>query len=377
MDIIKSFLTSLLFLCVWPFAWALPPMNMPKGVTPLSEEIYHLHMTIFYICCGIGVVVFGVLIYSLIYHRKSRGAQASAFHENLGVEILWAVIPFIILVIMAIPATKVLMHMRDTHRSTVNIKVTGYQWKWGYDYLDEGVSFMSNLSTPNEQIHNKAPKGEHYMVEVDHEVVVPINEKIRFLVTSNDVNHSWWVPELGIKRDAIPGFIHESWAIIKKPGVYRGQCAELCGMHHGYMPIVVRAVTAPEYHQWLADQKRGASSATVVENTNATLDKSVLMQLGEKGYASHCAVCHKADGTGMPPAFPALKGAGMAVGSVSDHIHIVVHGKSGTAMQAFGPQLDDKTIAAIITYERNAWGNDQINPSVQKVVQPKEIRLAH
>ena len=244
--------------------------NMTEGVTPISREIYRLHMTIFWICCGIGAVVFSVLIYSLVKYRKSKGAVAVQFHEHVGIEILWAVIPFILLVVMAVPATRVLMHMEDTSEAEVNIKVIGYQWKWQYEYLDLGISFFSNLSTPLDQIQNKEKKGRWYLLEVDNPLVVPVHKKIRFLVTSKDVIHSWWVPDLGIKRDAVPGFIHEAWAKIEKPGIYHGQCAELCGVNHAYMPIVVKALSKKGYAKWLEEQKAKQAAKKTVTNERST-----------------------------------------------------------------------------------------------------------
>ena len=234
-------------------------LNMTTGVTPISRDIYDLHMTIFAIVCVIGVLTFGVLIYSLVKHRKSRGHKPANFHGSTLVEVIWTVIPLLILVAMAIPATLVLMRMSDDSKSELTIKVVGYQWKWKYEYLDQGISYFSNLSTPPDQMANKAPKGKWYLLEVDKPMVVPIHTKIRFLVTSNDVIHSWWVPALGVKRDAIPGFIHEAWAKIDKPGVYRGQCAELCGLNHGFMPIVVVAKTKAGFEKWVASQTKAQS----------------------------------------------------------------------------------------------------------------------
>ena len=334
--------------------------NMPIGVTPVSQEIYQLHMTIFWICVVIGIAVFSVMFYSLIMHRKSRGVTPATFHGNLRIEILWAVIPFLILVVMAIPATTVLMQMEDTSKADVNIKITGHQWKWQYEYIDEGISFFSQLSTPADQLKNKAPKGPFYLKEVDKPLVVPIHKKIRFLVTSNDVIHSWWVPDLGIKRDAIPGFIHESWARIEKPGIYRGVCAELCGMNHAFMPIVVDARTDQDYEKWLQAQKKGIVSHMVSSTSPIDLNKhwtsQTLIKHGQDVYESNCAMCHQSEGTGMPPAFPAIKGSRVATGAVKNHIYIVLYGKG--AMPAWGPQLTDDDIAAAITYQRHSWGND-------------------
>ncbi len=366
---------ALLGLMVYPTTFfARSAFNMPPGVTPISRDIYDLHMTIFWICVAIGIVVFGVIIYSMIKHRKSIGHQSAHFHTNIKIEILWTIIPFLILVAMAIPATYVLIEMSDDSKADVNIKVTGYQWKWHYDYLDYDISFFSNLSTPIDQINGNAKKEKWYLLEVDHPLVVPIHKKIRFLVTSNDVIHSWWVPELGVKRDAIPGFIHESWARIDKPGVYRGQCAELCGLNHAYMPIVVIAKTETDFKKWTVEQRHEEAAAKIAPQK--TMTKEALIKLGESIYNSRCAVCHKPDGTGIPPTFPALKGGKIATGPVVGHIDIVLNGVSGTAMQAFKDQLTPEAIAAVITYERNSWGNDnqqQYGQYAGGIVQPEDV----
>ncbi len=344
-------------------------VNMPRGVTPISHDVFDLHMFAIWVCVGIAIVVYGVMIYSLIHHRKSKGAKAAHFHDNTVLEVIWTAIPFILLIALAIPATLVIGDMEDTKNADLTIKVTGYQWKWQYEYLDKHIRFFSNLSTPVEQIYDEQPKDPWYLLEVDNPLVVPIHKKIRFLVTSNDVIHSWWVPELGVKRDAIPGFIHESWANIEKPGIYRGQCAELCGVNHGFMPIVVRAVTQEEFDQWVAQQPKVGTPLTLMSNSNSqnTVPTAVaaqksfdeLMQEGKAQYGKYCSVCHKLDGTGLPPLFPALKGSSVAVGkSVARHIQLVLTGVPGTAMQAFADQLTDEELAAIVTYERNAWDNN-------------------
>lgn len=361
-------------------------INMTPGVTPISQEIYYLHMTIFTICVMIGLLVFGILIYTIIKHRKSRGYKPADFHEHTRLEVFWSIVPLLILIVMAVPATRVLSRMNDDSKPDVNIKIVGFQWRWKYEYLDEGISYFSNLSTPLAQIQNKAKKGEWYLLEVDKPLVVPIHKKIRFLVTSNDVIHSWWVPALGIKRDAIPGFIYESWARIDKPGIYRGQCAELCGINHAYMPIVVQAVTQQDYQNWLAKNappgtqplqpgqaQQPTTTVTPPAAAQATLSKEDLMKQGEKVYMQYCSVCHQAEGQGMPPAFPAMKGSKIAVGPVGPHIDIVLHGKPGTAMQAFGEQLSDQDLAAVITYERNSWGNDKAGGSAGGIVEPKDV----
>ena len=380
--------------------------NMPRGVTPISHEIYHLHMVIFYICVVIGVLVFGVMFYAMIKHRKSKGAVPANFHDHLGVEIAWTIIPAVILIAMAIPATHVLMAMSNTEKAEVNIKVTVYQWYWRYDYLDDNVKFYSRLSTPQEQIHNKRPKGKWYLLEVDNPVVLPIHKKVRFLMTANDVNHSWWVPELGIKKDALPGMINEAWAKIEKPGVYRGKCTELCGMQHGYMPIVVVALNDHDYNEWLYAKKVGIKLAPeLLEEAahleeqgtkealhlhNATdvkksqepvkLSKDTLMSEGKTVYNKICAACHQASGKGMPPAFPAIIGSKIATGPLADHIDIILNGsKNNKAMQAFRDQLTDREIAAVITYQRNAFGNDdkaKYGDKAGGLVQPEQIKKA-
>lgn len=331
-------------------------VNLMPGVTEISRSVYDLHMTIFWFCVAIAVVVFGVMFWSMFHHRKSRGAKAANFHENTTVEVIWTVVPVVILVAMAVPATATLIEMYDPSEAEVDIQVTGYQWKWKYDYLDEEISFFSNLATPRDQISNKEAKGENYLLEVDNHLVVPVDTKIRFLLTANDVIHSWWVPELAVKKDAIPGFINESWTIIEKPGIYRGQCTELCGKDHGYMPIVVEAVSKAEYASWTASTKAAAAAKADISGKSWTLDE--LMTEGEQVYLKACAACHQPNGEGIPGAFPALKNSPIAVGDVAAHVDIVVNGKPGSAMQAYKDQLSAVEMAAVITYERNAWGNN-------------------
>lgn len=378
------FMLSLLsaVLCgLTPSVFAMPQFNMSPGVTPISRDIYELHMTIFWICVVIGAIVFGIMFYSLIRHRKSLGVKPATFHENTKLEIFWSIIPLLILVVMAFPATKVLINMDDDRDADLNIKITAYQWKWRYEYLDEGLNFFSNLATPLEQIQNRAPKDEWYLLEVDKPLVVPIHKKIRFLVTSNDVVHSWWVPALGVKRDAIPGFIHESWAAIERPGIYRGQCAELCGLNHAFMPIVVDARTQEDYEAWVKAEKLAATQppGSAVAQITQPLTKQELMANGEKVYNKICVVCHQPNGKGMPPAFPALVGSKTTIGPVIEHIKVVLKGRPGTAMQAFELQLNDKDLASVITYERNAWGNSDTathGKDAGGLVQPVDVVAA-
>ncbi len=341
-------------------------LNMPAGVTGTSNDIFGLHMTILWICVAIGVVVFGVMFWSIFAHRKSAGHKAVPFHEHTLVEVAWTIIPLVILVVMAIPATATLIDMYDTTESDIDIKVTGYQWKWRYDYIDEEFGFFSSLTTTQDEIYNRTVKSEHYLRDVDNAMVIPVGKKVRLLVTANDVIHSWWVPEFGVKKDAIPGFINETWTRVDVPGVYRGQCAELCGKDHAFMPIVVKAVPEEEYLVWVSDQKAAAEKER--ELTQKDWSMAELMERGEGIYARTCAACHQVDGSGVPPAFPALKGSVKATGPIEGHLDVVVNGVAGTAMQAFGKQLSEVDLAAVITYERNAWGN-----KVGDMITPKQV----
>ena len=341
-------------------------VNMTPGVTEVSRSVFNLHMTIFWISVVIGTMVFAVMFWSMFMHRRSRGAVPAKFHENLTVEILWTVIPLLILVGMAIPATKTLIDIYDTEDADLDIMITGYQWRWQYNYLGEDVSFMSNMATPREQIANQAAKDEHYLLEVDEPMVVPTGQKVRFLITSADVIHSWWVPALAVKRDAIPGFINEAWTRIDEPGIYRGQCTELCGRDHAFMPIVVDARTPEDFAVWLDEKKAAAAAEAELTSKEWTLEE--LMERGERVYTSTCVACHQANGEGLPPMFPGLKGSDMVLNDVAAHIDVVVNGVPGTAMAAFGKQLSEVDIAAVVTYERNAWGND-----TGEVVAPVDI----
>ena len=343
-------------------------LNLPEPQSIIAQQIYDQHTMLLWICLVIFVGVFGVMFYSVLKHRKSLGYPAANFHHSTTVEIIWTIIPIFILVGMAYPATKTIIAMKDTSSPDITIKATGYQWKWGYDYLTgegEGISFLSNLATPKSQIENAAPKGENYLLEVDNRVVVPVGKKVRVLLTANDVIHAWWVPALGVKQDAIPGFIRDVWFTADRPGVYRGQCAELCGKEHGFMPIVVEAVEPAKYAQWVGEQKTKLAAATVDVNKEFTMDE--LKAEGEKVYAANCVACHQANGKGIPGTFAALDGSKIATGPKAEHINIVMNGKAGTAMAAF-KHLSDVQIAAVVTYERNAWGN-----TAGDLVQPSEI----
>ncbi len=342
--------------------------NMTTGVTEISREVHSLHMIIFAICVAIAIVVFGVMFWSLIRYRRSQNKKSAHFHESTAVEILWTAIPVVILVAMAVPATATLKKIYDASDAEVDVLVTGYQWRWRYEYLNEGVSFFSNLSTPAEQIENQQQKSDTYLLEVDEPLVVPVGTKVRFLLTSNDVIHSWWVPELAVKKDAVPGFINESWTRIEEPGTYRGQCAELCGRNHAFMPVEVKAVSQDEFQQFLAQKRAQAEAEKASESKQWSKDE--LMAKGEQVYATYCSACHQPQGQGLPPAFPALAGNANMIEASGLHGHIerVLYGKSGTAMPGFAETLSAADIAAVVTYERNAWGND-----AGDVVQPETI----
>lgn len=362
-----TLLFSLFFLSTAAFAGESMPLNLTSGVSPISHDIYELHMTIFWICVVIGIVVFSVMLYAIIFHRKSKGAVPAQFHSHFWLEIGWTIVPVIILVLMAVPATKVLLNMYNTENEELTIKITGYQWKWHYEYLEDGISFFSNLGTPWDQIHNKGPKDDNYLREVDNVLVLPVHKKIRFLITSNDVNHAWWVPDIGVKRDAIAGYINEAWARINRAGTYYGQCAEMCGLNHAYMPIVVVAMGEEDYAAWVAKKKGGDQQAEADINKEWTMQE--LMQQGEKVYMRICAACHQPTGLGVPPTFPALKGSPVATGGLEKHVDTVMNGVPGTAMQAFKAQLNDIEMASVITYERNAFGNN-----TGTLVQPIQIK---
>ncbi len=344
--------------------------NLQPAATKIADDIHDLHEYVMLLIVVIFVGVFGVMFYSVFAHRKSQGHKAANFHENTTVEIIWTVIPLLILIVIAWPATRAVIAQKDTANSDLTIKVTGYQWKWGYDYLKgegEGISFVSQLSTPRDQIENKAAKGEHYLLEVDNELVVPVGKKVRILTTAADVIHAWGIPAFGAKQDAIPGFIRDLHFRAEKTGIYRGQCVELCGKEHGFMPIVVRVVSAADYTAWVGGEKKKIAAAADDPSKVWTLDE--IKARGEKVYAANCVACHQANGKGTPPAFPPLDGGKLTTGPKAGHIDIVLNGKAGTAMAPFAKQLSDTDIAAVVTYERNAWSNKS-----GEVIQPAEIK---
>ena len=342
-------------------------LNLKAPVTEIAGQIYDLHMLIVYICLGIFVVVFGIMFYSLYKHRKSVGHQPAQFHEHHTLEIIWTIIPAVILLAIAFPATKTIFAMKDTSAADMTVKVTGYQWKWEYDYLDKNVKFISNLSTTQDQIDNKAEKSENYLLEVDNPMVVPVGKKVRVVLTAADVIHAWWVPEFGVKQDAIPGFIKEVWFKADKEGTYRGQCAELCGKAHGYMPIVVEVVSEEKYNGWLTAKAEEANEAAAGADKEWT--KEELIEHGKVVYEKNCAVCHQANGAGLPPAFPAMTGSKVALGPIEGHLDMILNGKN--VMPAWKALLNDVEIASVIAYERNALGN-----SVGDIIQPSAVKAA-
>ena len=343
--------------------------NLQVPASKVAHDVFDLHNLIMLVCLGIFVVVFGAMFYSLLKHRKSVGHKAANFHENTTVEVIWTVIPFLILMGMAYPAAKVVIDMKDTTSPDMTVKVTGYQWKWGYEYLNDDISFYSNLSTPREQIAGTAEKGEHYLLEVDEPMVVPVGKRVRVLITANDVLHSWWVPALGVKQDAIPGFIRDGWFTADAIGTYRGQCVELCGKDHAFMPIVVEVVSEEDYRAWVLKKKSAAQAAAA--DDGKSFDLASLVARGEKVYQANCAACHQADGKGLAGVFPAISGSKVATGPIADHINVVLNGRPGTAMAAFAGQLSDADIAAVVTYQRNAWDN-----KTGELTQPAEIAAA-
>lgn len=353
---------------------AVNQLNLTTGVTPIAADIAWLHWMMLIICLVIFVAVFGVMFYSIWAHRKSKGAKPATFHENVTVEIAWTVIPFLIVIGMALPATRTVVAMKDTSGADMTVKVTGYQWKWGYEYLDgpaQGVSFLSNLSTPQAQIYNLEPKGEFYLMEVDNPLVVPVGQKVRVVVTAADVIHSWMVPDFGVKQDAIPGFLRDTWFRAEQVGTFRGQCAELCGKDHAFMPIVVEVLSQQDYLAWAQQQQ--AALATPTDDPNKEWTAQELVARGESVYNSQCIACHQATGKGLPPAFPALEGSPIVMGPMAANIEIMLKGKPGTAMQSYA-QLSDADIAGVITYTRQSWAN--AGNGVDPVVQPAQVRDA-
>ncbi|QYG01219.1 MULTISPECIES: cytochrome c oxidase subunit II [Massilia] len=356
-------------------------LNMQAPVTAVGADIYSLHNWMMIVCLVIFLGVFGVMFYSVFKHRKSLGHKPATFHESTAVEIAWTIVPFLIVIGMALPATKTVVALKDTSNADLTIKATGMQWKWGYDYLKgegEGISFLSNLATPRSQIGEPGVKPteartENYLLEVDNEMVVPVNKKIRMVFTANDVIHAWTIPAFAIKQDAIPGFVRDGWFRAEKTGVYRGNCVELCGKDHAFMPIVVRVVTDAEYTAWVEGKKK--EMAALADDPTKTWTIDELKTRGEQVYAANCVACHQANGKGVPAAFAALDGSPNVLGDKAHQIDILLNGqKSGkfpTEMPAW-KQLSDTEIAAVITYTRNTWSNK----AAENIVQPAEVLAA-
>ncbi len=350
---------------------AVHELNFQQPVTAIASDIYQLHNWMIGICLVIFIAVFGVMFYSILKHRKSLGHKAASFHESTTVEIAWTVVPLLIVILMALPATKTVVAMKDTSNADITIKATGMQWKWGYDYIKgegEGIAFLSALATPRDQIHEGAAKGDNYLIEVDNPLVVPVNKKVRIVTTANDVIHAWGVPAFGVKQDAIPGFVRDTWFKAEKVGVYRGNCYELCGKEHAFMPIVVNVVSEEDYAKWVGEQKKSMSAKA--DDPAKVWTVAELAQRGEKVYSANCVACHQATGKGVPGAFPALDGSQVVNGPQDGQIGILLNGKN--AMPAWKATLSDTEIAAVITYTRNTWSNK----AQDNIVQPAEVLAA-
>ena len=330
-------------------------LNMREGVTQVSRDVFELHMLIFYICVAIGAVVFSVMFYSLFRYTKKRNPNPSTFHESTKLEVAWTIVPFLILIAMAVPASKTLTEIYDDEEGEINIQVVGYQWKWEYKYLEDDINFFSNLSTDQDEIYNLVPKGENYLLEVDEPLIIPVDTRVRFLITANDVIHSWWVPDFAIKQDAIPGFINTAWTRAEETGIYRGNCTELCGKNHGFMPVVVKVVEKDEYNDWVLAKKEEAIK--LAELTEKEWSLAELSERGEGVYQKNCVACHQMNGEGLPPIFPALAGSDIVMFDKNRNVEILMEGVQGAAMQSFANQLSEVDMAAVITYTRQAWGN--------------------
>lgn len=359
----------------WRRPWG---VNLPEGVTSLSQVAYSMHMLTFWIVTVIGIVVFAGVFFSVWKFRKSQGAKPASWHHSTAVEIVWTAVPFLILLGIAIPATQAMIKMEDTSGYDMTVKVTGYQWMWEYEYLDEDIQFFSRLDRDSDRARQRNPEirprdVEHYLLNVDNPLVVPVNTKIRFLLTANDVIHSWWVPELGWKKDTIPGFVNEAWAEIQEPGTYRGQCAELCGRDHAFMPIVVVAKTEEDYEAWVAEQQEEANGDVAVDEDDLSdMEMDELMAIGGDVYDNQCMACHQAGGEGMGDMFPALAGSDRVLGDREEYKSILLDGVSGTTMQSFA-NLSNQELAGVLTYVRNSWGNDDDGGDV---FQPAEVEDA-
>ena len=353
-------------------AWNLPGNPM----TSVARGQQWIHEVLLWVSVAICIVVFGAMFYAIFAFRRSKGAKAADFHESTVVEVAWTIVPFVIVVGLAVAATEEVIAQKDTSNAYLTVKATGYQWKWGYEYLKgegEGINFLSNLSTTPAQINNAEPKNITYLMEVDSPLVVPVNKKVRVVVTAADVIHAWGVPSFGVKQDAIPGFVRDTWFRAERVGVFRGQCYELCGKDHAFMPIVVDVRSDADYAAWVDTQRK--EMLAKADDPNKEWDAPALAARGEKVYSANCVACHQATGQGVPGAFPALANSPKVLGNQDEQIHILLNGvvKNGTptAMASF-KQLSDTEIAAVITYTRNNWGNKPED----NLVQPKDIAAA-
>jgi cytochrome c oxidase subunit 2 len=366
---LKSILTIILgiFAPLSFSAWS--DINMEPGATQLSQEIFGLHMFVFYVCLVIGVIVLAAMAFILFQYRRKEGVKPAEFDDSKTLELTWTILFALILIGLSIPATKVMIKAYDDTEGEINILITGHQWKWQYEYIEDEVGFFSNLSTSLDKRNNLAPKDENYLLEVDEPLIIPVNTRIRFLITANDVIHSWWVPDFAIKQDAIPGFVNTGWTYVSEPGVFRGQCTELCGQYHGYMPIVVKAVSSEEYASFIVDKKEAKIQQALL--TEKLWEKSELVTIGEDIYQKNCVACHQVSGAGLPPIFPALAGSDIVLNGKERQIEILMEGVQGAAMASYAEQLSEVEIAAVITYTRQAWGNDEAGDG--KIVLPKEI----
>ncbi len=352
---------------------AVNQLDLHPPVTRIAAEQQWLHYYIMVICVVIFLAVFGVMFYSIFKHRKSRGAKAANFHESVGVEIAWTVVPFFIVIGMALPATKVVVAMKDTSNADLTIKATGYQWKWGYDYLKgegEGIGFLSTLDVTHREMSDsgKPAATDDYLLKVDNPLVVPVDKKIRIVLTANDVIHAFMVPSFGIKQDAIPGFVRDTWFRAEKTGDFYGQCAELCGKEHAYMPIHVKVLSQPDYAAWVDGKKKAMAALADDPKKEWKLDE--LVARGEKVYNANCAACHQASGKGAGP-IKAVDGSAVVLDAdKGKQIAVLLNGAANGAMPAW-KQLSDTELAAVITYTKNSWTN-----KTGQIVQPADVVAA-